>query len=147
MGYLAERQRDEKYDVRRRIDAVIRDISLRVRKQHAGGHSTPFWEVAAGPSEPSAGQTSYECDASLGSPAEDDCSEVQWDELGANEDTFSVGPGLTKILSSSTSPNLLCQNLPNSFVLKLTAPYRHLPLDHQRRYRGCIALAPSPCGT
>jgi len=69
---------------------------------NAGGQSTPFWG-AVGASEE---EMSYECDATLGAPAEVDCAQVEWSELGADDDTLSIGPGVTRVLSSSTSPNL-----------------------------------------
>jgi len=69
---------------------------------NAGGQSTPFWRPVGASQE----EMSYECDATLGTPAEVDCAQVEWSELGADDDTLSVGPGITKVLSSSTSPNL-----------------------------------------
>lgn len=67
-----------------------------------GGQSTPFWGAVRASQE----EMSYECDPTLGTPAEVDCALVEWSELGADDDTLSVGPGITKVLSSSRSPSL-----------------------------------------
>lgn len=65
----------------------------------AGGRTQPFWQ----PVQHSLEEMSYDCDSALGKPAEMDCAQVEWGELGADDDSFSVGPGLTKILASSES--------------------------------------------
>ena len=95
--YLANRARGQPNRVRDRLNGIIRDFNLRTQKMYAGGKSTPFWSTVAASEE----QMSYECDPALGAPAESDCSHVEWGELGANDDTFSVGPGISKILSYS----------------------------------------------
>ena len=43
---------------------------------------------------------SYECDASLGAPTVIDCTKLQLDQIGPLNETFEVGPGKDKFLSS-----------------------------------------------
>ena len=47
---------------------------------------------------------SYECDVKLGAPAEVDCAQVEWSELGPDDETVDLGSGLSKVLTSSTYP-------------------------------------------
>lgn len=96
--YLGNRARGQPSNVRSRLNGIIHDFTLRTQKMYAGGKTTPFWSTVAASEE----QMSYQCDPKLGAPAEVDCAHVEFDELGANDDTFSVGPGVTKILSSNT---------------------------------------------
>jgi hypothetical protein len=100
--YLANRARGQPMDQQRRINSLIRDFNRRTQAMNAGGQSTTFWGAIKASQE----EMSYECDATLGTPAEVDCAQVEWSELGADDDTLSVGPGITKVLSSSTSPSL-----------------------------------------
>lgn len=101
-GYLANRARGQKMDRVRRINSVIRDLNRRTQAMEVGGQSTPFWGTVRASQE----EMSYECDATLGTPAEVDCAQVEWSELGADDDTFSIGPGITKVLSSSRLSSL-----------------------------------------
>ena len=52
-----------------------------------------------------AGKMSYECDAELKAPAQVDCAQVEWSELGPDEEDVALGPTLSKILTSSTCCN------------------------------------------
>ena len=47
---------------------------------------------------------SYECDATLGTPGVVDCTQIQMHQMGPLNETFEVGPGKTKFLSSSQWP-------------------------------------------
>ena len=61
---------------------------------------TPWWTIQMPETQQ---ETTYECDASLGSPA--DCSEVEWNLLGpggAQSDTVTVGSGAVTFLHSNT---------------------------------------------
>ena len=95
--YLANRARGQPNRVRDRLNGIIRDFNLRTQKMYSGGKTTPFWSTVAASEE----KMSYECDPALEAPAGKDCADIEWDELGADDDTFSVGPGISKILSSS----------------------------------------------
>ena len=95
--YLGNRARGQPNHVRSRLNGIIHDFTLRTQKMYAGGKTTPFWSTVAASEE----KMSYECDPALGAPAKVDCAHVEFDELGANDDTFTVGPGVSKILSSS----------------------------------------------
>ena len=44
----------------------------------------------------------YECDASLGSPPEADCSQLEWSQLGPPSDTVSVAPGVATFVHSNS---------------------------------------------
>lgn len=96
--YLANRARGQPSNVRGRLNGIIHDFTLRTQKMYAGGKTTPFWSRVATSEE----QMSYQCDPALGAPAKVDCAHVEFNELGANDDTFSIGPGISKVLSSNT---------------------------------------------
>ena len=96
--YLSQRARGEAREDRSRIDRVARNFVVRSQKMHAGGKTTPFWSSVSASEE----DMSYECDAALKAPREVDCAQLEWGALGADDETFSVGPAATKILSSST---------------------------------------------
>ena len=51
-------------------------------------------------------EMAYECDASLGSPSDVDCSNIEWNQLGPTSlsppsEVVSVGPGVVQFLHSS----------------------------------------------
>ena len=68
------------------------------------GSTITWWK---GLSLPSAfDEMTYECDASLGSPSDVDCSNVEWNQLGPTSlsppsEVVSVGPGVVQFLHSS----------------------------------------------
>jgi hypothetical protein len=64
---------------------------------YAGGKTTPWWGATAGLAD----EMTYECDSTLGAPSAVDCAQVEWSQLGPDEDTISIGAGVVKFLSSS----------------------------------------------
>ena len=46
--------------------------------------------------------TTYECDAALGSPAAVDCTEIEWQQLMPDSDHLEVGPSQVLFLHSKT---------------------------------------------
>ena len=62
------------------------------------GGSRPWWQFP----KAAADEMTYECDASLGSPSEADCSHIEWSELLPDSDSLHVGPGAVTFLHSST---------------------------------------------
>lgn len=84
-------------DNRARLSTAASDFTRRTQKMYAGGKTTPWWAAVAA----SADDMTYECDSNLGAPASVDCAQVEWSELGADEDTFSLAAGAVKFLSSS----------------------------------------------
>ena len=43
----------------------------------------------------------YECDENLGAPRPVDCSQLEYSQLGAPSDTFTIGSAAPKVLSLS----------------------------------------------
>lgn len=80
-----------------RLSSAVYEFAARTQKMYAGGKTTPWWGAVAA----SADEMTYECDGNLGAPAPVDCAQVEWSELGADEDTFSLAAGAVKFLSSS----------------------------------------------
>jgi len=95
--YLASKSRGANNADRNRLNAAAHDFTLRTQKMYAGGKTTPWWGAVA----ESADEMTYECDATLGAPSAVDCAQVEWSQLGADEDTISIGAGVVKFLSSS----------------------------------------------
>ena len=62
----------------------------------AGSTGGPWWQASVSPDE-----MSYECDVGLGAPREADCGQLQYSQLGGAADNIVVGPGTSKVLSSS----------------------------------------------
>ncbi len=60
------------------------------------GGTTPWWKVWQGDEK-----MSYECDETLGAPTIVDCTKLQLHQIGPLNETFEVGPGKDKFLSSS----------------------------------------------
>ena len=58
--------------------------------------NTPWWQRVSD----AADKMAYDCDAQLGVPAPHDCAKVEDGQLGADDDTISVGAGVVKLLSS-----------------------------------------------
>ena len=81
--------------VRSKLSSIVHRMILVSRKMTPGGN-TPWWQQIP----ESADEMTYECDAKLGAPAAVDCAKVEYGEMGANDDTISVGAGIVKILSS-----------------------------------------------
>lgn len=67
-----------------------------VAQKMTPGGKTPWWQQIP----ESADEMTYECDAKLGAPAAVDCAKVEYAELGPSDETFSVGAGVVKFLSS-----------------------------------------------
>ncbi|MCJ1238670.1 hypothetical protein MMC14_006661 [Varicellaria rhodocarpa] len=68
------------------------------------GSGIPWWSktISSNPDE-----MTYECDATLGSPAEADCAQIEWNQLGPwsispPSDMVSVGPGKVQFLHSNS---------------------------------------------
>lgn len=81
--------------VRAKLGDTVRRMVVVSQKMRPGG-KTPWWQQVPD----SADEMTYECDAKLGAPAAVDCAKVEYGELGADDDTFSVGAGVVKFLSS-----------------------------------------------
>ena len=81
--------------VRAKLGAIVHRMVLVSQKMSPGG-KTPWWQQIP----QSADEMTYECDAKLGAPAAVDCAKVEYGELGADDDTISVGAGVVKFLSS-----------------------------------------------
>ena len=64
------------------------------------GETVPFWKTESPPE--SNDEMNYECDANLGSPAEVDCAQIEWNQLGPPSDTVEVGPEKVTFLHSNT---------------------------------------------
>ena len=63
-----------------------------------------WWSPAPEPPNTSplaTNDTVYQCDASLGTPAVTDCSQLDYSQLGAPSDSLIVGPGTPKLLTFS----------------------------------------------
>ncbi|CAF9908203.1 MAG: hypothetical protein ALECFALPRED_004349 [Alectoria fallacina] len=83
--------------VRAKLGSTINRMVVVSQKMRPGGN-TPWWQQIP----ESADEMTYECDAKLGAPAAVDCEKVEYGELGADDDTISVGAGVVKFLSSGT---------------------------------------------
>ncbi len=81
--------------VRAQLGAIVHRMVVVSQKMRPGGN-TPWWQQVPD----SADEMTYECDAKLGAPAAVDCAKVEYGELGADDDTISVGAGVVKFLSS-----------------------------------------------
>ena len=81
--------------VRAKLAGIVHRMVVVSRKMTPGG-KTPWWQQIPD----AADEMTYECDAKLGAPAAVDCAKVEYGELGADDDTISVGAGVVKILSS-----------------------------------------------
>lgn len=81
--------------VRAKLSGIVHRMVVVSQKMRPAGN-TPWWQQVP----EAADEMTYECDAKLGAPAAVDCAKVEYGELGADEDTFSIGAGVAKILSS-----------------------------------------------
>ena len=90
----APRGSDLRLDYARR-SLFFQEQSKRMRR----GDTISWWDVWQG-SE----RMSYECDAALGSLAIADCTQIQAHQIGPLNETFEIGPGKSKFLSSSQRP-------------------------------------------
>lgn len=95
--HLASQSRGANNADRARLNAAAHDFALRTQKMYAGGKTTPWWGATA----ESADDMTYECDANLGAPSAVDCAQVEWSQLGPDEETIPIGAGVVKFLSSS----------------------------------------------
>ena len=82
-------------NIRDKLGSIVHRMVVVSRKMSPGGN-TPWWQQVPD----AADEMTYECDANLGSPNAVDCAQVEYGELGLNDDTFSVAAGVAKILSS-----------------------------------------------
>ena len=96
--FLRMRQRGSPHNLWRKLENAISDFTRRTQNMYAGGKTTPWWGATAGMVD----KMSYECDAKLGAPAEVDCAQLEWSQLGPDEEDVALGSSLTKVLSSST---------------------------------------------
>ena len=62
----------------------------------AGSTEGPWWQASV-----SLDDMDYECDVGLGAPGEADCTQLQYSQLGGTTDNIMVGPGTSRVLSSS----------------------------------------------
>ena len=81
--------------VRARLGAIAHRM-VRVSQKMRPGGNTPWWQQVP----EAAVDMTYECDATLGAPLPVDCAKLEYGELGADDDTLSVGAGVVKFLSS-----------------------------------------------
>ncbi len=81
-----------------KLSSIVHRMVLVSQKMTPGG-KTPWWQQVPD----SADEMTYECDAKLGAPSAVDCAKVEYGELGADDDTISVGAGVVKLLSSGQS--------------------------------------------
>lgn len=89
--------KDANNAVKKKLGAVVHRMVLVSQKMTPGGN-TPWWRQVPDAAE----EMNYECDAALGAPAAVDCAKVEYGELGPNDETFSVGAGVVKFLSSGS---------------------------------------------
>ena len=64
------------------------------------GETVPFWGTE--PSTGTSDEMNYDCDANLGSPAEVDCTQIEWNQLGPPSDSVQVGPGKITFLHANS---------------------------------------------
>ena len=64
------------------------------------GETTSWWDIPDAANDND--EMNYECDANLGSPAEVDCTQIEWNQLSPDSDTLLVGPVMTTFLHSNT---------------------------------------------
>ena len=81
--------------VKKKLGAIVHRMVVVTQKMTPGG-KTPWWQQVPD----SADEMTYECDQELGAPKAVDCAKVEYGELGADDDTISVGAGVVKFLSS-----------------------------------------------
>ena len=98
--HLASKARGAKNVERSKLNSAISDFTLRTQKMYAGGKTTPWWGAVAASED----EMTYECDSTLGAPSAVDCAQVEWSQLGPDDETLSIGAGVVKFLSSSKLP-------------------------------------------
>ena len=49
----------------------------------------------------SSGDMIFDCDMDLGKPGLEDCSQIEYSQLGPPSDSLSIGPGRTRTLTQS----------------------------------------------
>ena len=112
--YLSGKMQGANNAVKAQLGNIVRRMVVVSQKMSPGG-STPWWKQVPD----SADKMTYECDGKLGAPAAMDCAKVEYGELGADEDTFSVGAGVVKFLSSGQSSrgtNVSKARIPDFFL-------------------------------
>ena len=93
--YLSNVMKGADSATRTRLGAIVNRMVVVSQKMRAGGN-TPFWQQVPAADD----KMTYECDSKLGAPVAADCAKVEDVELGADDDTFSVGAGVVKFLQS-----------------------------------------------
>ena len=93
--YLSGRMSGVTNAVRSKLGEIVHRMVIVSQKMTPGG-KTPWWQQVPD----SADKMTYECDSKLGSPMEQDCANIEFGGLGADDDTISVGEGIVKFLSS-----------------------------------------------
>ena len=89
-------------DTFRRFKQIMGRFYIRGSKMERSS-GTSWWA----PDQSPPNQMTYECDAKLGSPAVVDCTHLEYEGLkpAGAPDTVQIGPGLTKVSTSSKSQN------------------------------------------
>lgn len=95
--YLSGVMKGANNALRAKLGDTVHRMVVVSQKMRPGGN-TPWWQQVPD----SADEMTYECDANLGAPAAVDCAKVEYGELGADENTISVGAGVVKFLRSGT---------------------------------------------
>lgn len=81
--------------IRRKLAPFI-DRMVTVSQKMSPMGKTPWWQHVPATDD----KMGYECDGKLGAPAAQDCANVEYTHMGANDGVISVGAGVAKLLSS-----------------------------------------------
>ncbi|CAF9904569.1 MAG: hypothetical protein HETSPECPRED_004722 [Heterodermia speciosa] len=127
--YLKLKQRGTSRKVWTRLNNAINKFTMRTQNMHAGGRTAPWWGATAGMVE----KMSYECDDKLMAPAEVDCAQVEWSELGPDDETVALGPTLSKVLGYNT-----CQLVITAAVTTIVQ-WRHIRVALDTLLNVCLA--------
>ena len=84
--------------------AVRADYWNTQAKSMTRGGARPWWYPL---SSSIVDEMNYECDAGLGRPSKVDCTQIEWQQLGAPSDSIAVGPEQITFLHSSEFSKLL----------------------------------------
>ena len=148
--YLKLKQRGTSRKVWTRLNNAINKFTMRTQNMHAGGRTAPWWGATAGMVE----KMSYECDDKLMAPAEVDCAQVEWSELGPDDETVALGPTLSKVLGYSMFSKfrgILCFScrVIGQKSIESKADHccvdRHVPARHYRCGDHHCSMAPHSC--
>ena len=68
----------------------------------------------------SSGDMLFDCEMNLGVPSLNDCSQIQYSQLGAPSDSFNLGPGAAKTISQGTPPKRIpvVRNHPLTYAIR-----------------------------